>query len=70
MAGGSAAGKAVGAGSSLDPSGFEIPPDMFERADSGRFRFPQGPTGTGMLVCPDDSRFAAAVAYEIDADDR
>jgi len=28
------------------------------------------PAATGMFACPDDSRFVAAVAYEIDADGR
>ena len=62
--------KALGTGFSLDPSGFEIPSDMVHGADSGRFRSPHEPADTWLLACPDDSRFAAAVAYEIDASGR
>ena len=55
--------KAVGAGFSLNPSRFEIPPSMLEGARSGSFRFPHAPSDEWRLLDLGEARFAAALAY-------
>ena len=57
--------KAVGAGFSLNPSRFEIPPPMLEDARSGTFRFPHAPADEWRLLDLGESRFAAALAYRV-----
>ena len=57
--------KAVGAGFSLNPSRFEIPPPMLEGARSGTFRFPHAPANEWRLLDLGESRFAAALAYRV-----
>ncbi len=57
--------KAVGAGFSLNPIGFEVPPPMLEGARSGSFRFPHAPSDKWRLLDMGDARFAAALAYRM-----
>ena len=57
--------KAVGAGFSLNPSRFEIPPSMLDGARSGTFRFPHAPADEWRLLDLGESRFAAALAYRV-----
>jgi len=56
--------KALGAGFALGPAGFEIPRQMLENSDEGRFRFPQIPDRDWRLCAIDEPRFAAALAWE------
>lgn len=60
--------KALGTGFSLDPSGFEVPPAMVRGTNSGVFRFPHLPADSWRLEYLDDSRFAAALAHEVEPD--
>ena len=60
--------KALGTGFTLNPSGFEVPPDMVHEADSGLFRFPREPADEWRITCLGDARFAAAIAREVDSD--
>ena len=62
--------KALGTGFSLAPDRFEIPPAMICDVDSGAFRFPHLPADTWRLEGLADSRFAAALAYDVPAEDR
>ena len=55
--------KAIGAGFSLNPSGFEIPGPMLQGGRSGLFRFPHAPTESWRLLDLGAARFAAALAY-------
>ena len=55
--------KAIGAGFSLNPSGFEIPGPMLQGGRSGLFRFPHAPTESWRLLDLGEARFAAALAY-------
>ncbi len=57
--------KATGAGFSLNPSRFEIPPSMLEGARSGTFRFPHAPSDEWRLLDLGEARFAAALAYRV-----
>ena len=59
--------KALGTGLSLSPARFDVPSGMRRGGDRGMFEFPE--TATGRWRCQDlgDDRFAAAVAYELDA---
>ena len=57
--------KAIGAGFSLNPSRFEVPPPMMEGARSGTFRFPHAPTDEWRLLDLGEPRFAAALAYRV-----
>lgn len=59
-----AAIKAVGAGLSIDPASFEIPPGMVRGERTGVFSFPETPEVRWRLENIDESRFAAAIAYE------
>ena len=59
-----AAIKAVGAGLSIDPASFEIPPGMVRGERTGVFSFPETPEVRWCLENIDDTRFAAAIAYE------
>ena len=57
--------KALGTGFSLDPSRFEIPPDLRRSASAGVFRFPQNPETGWWLENLGNGEFAAAVACEL-----
>ena len=57
--------KATGAGFSLNPSRFEVPPPMMEGARSGSFRFPHAPSDEWRLLDLGEPRFAAALAYRV-----
>ena len=57
--------KALGTGFSLNPSRFEIPPDLRRGAPAGVFRFPQSPATAWWLENLGNEAFAAAVAYEL-----
>ena len=57
--------KALGTGFSLVPSGFEVPSAMIHGVDSGLFRFPHHPVNEWRLDCLHDTRFAAAMAWEV-----
>ena len=59
-----AAIKAVGAGLSIDPAGFEIPPGMVRGERTGVFSFPQTPEVRWRLENIGNARFAAAIARE------
>ncbi len=61
--------KALGTGFSLNPSRFEIPPEMLRGARSGEFRFPHRPSEAWWLVDLGEPRFAAALAYRRTAGD-
>jgi len=56
--------KALGAGFSLSPSRFEVPPAMLQGERSGSFRFPHAPSGEWRLLDLGEPRFAAALAYK------
>ena len=58
--------KALGAGFSMDPSRFEIPPAMRRGARKSIFRFPQTPNVGWRLENLGDADFAAAIAHELD----
>ena len=58
--------KALGTGFSLNPSTFEIPPDMIQETDAGKLRIDREPERTWRLACLGDTGFAAAIAHEID----
>ena len=60
--------KALGTGFSLNPARFEVPSPMIHRENSGIFRFPHLPADRWRLVCFGDSRFAAALAWEVPPD--
>ena len=62
--------KALGTGFSLGPARFEVPAAMVHGVDSGEFRFPHVPADRWRLVSLPDTRFAAAIAYEVDPDGR
>ena len=57
--------KAVGAGLSLDTTGFEIPPAMYRGAKQSIFRFSEAPSVRWRLWSLDDRCFAAALAREV-----
>ena len=57
--------KALGTGFTLSPSRFEVPGPMIHGAPDGDFRFPHLPDVGWRLVNLEESRFAAAVAYEL-----
>lgn len=57
--------KALGTGFSLSPSRFEIPSAMVRGANSGMFRFPHIPAEQWRLEYLGDTRFAAALAFEV-----
>ena len=59
-----AAIKAAGAGLSIDPAGFEIPPGMVGGERTGVFSFPQTPEIRWRLENIGNARFAAAIARE------
>ncbi|MCY4384602.1 MAG: 4'-phosphopantetheinyl transferase superfamily protein [Nitrospinae bacterium] len=58
--------KALGTGFSLDPSRFEIPPEMRRGARKGIFRFPHIPEARWRLENLGNADFAAAIAQELD----
>lgn len=58
--------KALGTGFSLDPAGFEVPSAMLQGTKSARFRFPHAPEIQWQIQDLGGSRFAAAIAYELD----
>ena len=58
--------KALGTGFSLDPAGFEVPSAMLEGMKAARFRFPHAPEIQWQVQDLGESRFAAAIAYELD----
>ena len=62
--------KALATGFSLAPARFEVPAAMVHGVDSGGFRFPHVPADRWRLVSLPDTRFAAAIAYEVDPDGR
>ena len=62
--------KALGTGFSLNPSRFQVPSPMIHEEDSGTFRFPHLPSSSWRLECLGDSRFAAALAWELPTDSR
>ena len=55
--------KAIGAGFSLNPSSFEVPPPMLLGVEAGSFRFPHAPSNEWRLLDLGEPRFAAALAY-------
>ena len=57
--------KAQGAGFSLNPSKFEVPPTMLQGERSGSFRFPHAPSNEWRLLDLGETRFAAALAYKL-----
>ncbi len=57
--------KALGTGFSLDPSGFEVPLPMLQGARSSVFRFPHKPATHWRIEDLGETRFAAAIAYEL-----
>ena len=57
--------KALGAGFSLNPTGFQIPAPMLRGARSGAFRFPHLPSQSWRLLDLGEPRFAAALAYRL-----
>ena len=57
--------KALGTGFSLNPSRFEIPPDLRRGEPAGVFRFPHNPATGWWLENLGIAEFAAAVAYEL-----
>ena len=61
--------KALGTGFSLSPSRFEIPKPMLEGELSTVFRFPHRPSDAFWLEDLGESRFAAARAYRLPADE-
>ena len=60
--------KALGTGFSLDPSGFEVPLAMLHGVHSSVFRFPHAPTTEWRIENLGETRFAAAVAYELNSE--
>ena len=61
--------KALGTGFTLDPARFEVPPAVLGGASSSPFRFPHVPERRWMLADLGEARFAAALAWETDAED-
>ena len=61
--------KALGTGFSLNPSRFEVPPKMLQGFKSARFRFPHAPEVQWQIHDLGETRFAAAIAYELDLRD-
>ena len=59
--------KALGVGISLDTSTFEVPPDMRKGAKRAVFEFPHLTRVKWQIEDLSDDRFAAALAYEVDA---
>ena len=57
--------KALGAGFSLNPSRFEVPPPMLQGERSGSFRFPHAPSSEWRLLDLGEPRFAASLAYRV-----
>lgn len=57
--------KALGTGFTLNPSRFEVPAPMLAGKDAGRFRFPDETTYRWRLRDLGESRFAAALAYDV-----
>lgn len=57
--------KALGAGFSLSPTGFQVPAPMLRGAQSGAFRFPHLPSQAWRLLDLEEPRFAAALAYRL-----
>ena len=57
--------KAIGAGFSLNPAGFEVPMPMVRGGRSAVFRFPHAPTEAWRLLDLGETRFAAALAYRL-----
>ena len=61
--------KGLGAGFSLNPSRFEVPPAMLQGERSGSFRFPHAPANEWRLLDLGEPRFAAALAYKVSPSD-
>ena len=61
--------KALGAGFSLNPSKFEVPPAMLQGERASSFRFPDAPSSEWRLLDLGEPRFAAALAYELPPSD-
>ena len=59
--------KALGAGFSLSPSRFEVPPAILSGERAARFRFPHAPADGFWLEDLGEPRFAAARAYRLPA---
>lgn len=57
--------KALGTGFSLDPSTFEVPPEMFSGEMKFAMKLPQAPEVTWQVEDLSNKRFAAAIAYEV-----
>lgn len=57
--------KAIGTGFSLNPSRFEVPSGMLRGTKSTTFRFPHAPRTRWRIEDLGESRFAAALAYEL-----
>ena len=57
--------KALGTGFSLAPDRFEVPPAMIRDEDSGLFRFPHLPADAWRLEDLGETRFAAALAFDL-----
>ena len=62
--------KALGAGFSLNPSRFEVPPAMLQGERSGSFRFPHAPSSEWRLLDLGEPRFAAALANKVSSSER
>ena len=61
--------KALGTGLSLNPSRFEVPSAMLQGMRSAPFRFPHAPEVRWQVYDLGETRFAAAIAYELDPRD-
>ena len=62
--------KALGTGFSLAPDRFEVPPAMVRDEDSGLFRFPHLPADAWRLEDLGETRFAAALAFDLPPESR
>ena len=60
--------KALGAGFACDPTAFEVPPGVLQGARSGTIRLPRGRSRFWRVTDIGETRFSAAVAYELEAD--
>ena len=60
--------KALGTGFSLNPAKFEVPAPMIHGENSGTFFFPHLPADQWRIESLGDSRFAAALAWEVSPD--
>lgn len=58
--------KALGTGFSLNPSRFEVPSAILDGMESASFRFPHVPDARWRIQGLGETRFAAAIAYELD----